>query len=73
MLKTGTAICQTTEAELTNITNKPMTIEEAIKFLQEYNEWRRGSVLEQPHPTEIGIALDIVLNAMEFLTKPKQP
>lgn len=43
-----------------------MTTTDAITLLRTYNQWRRGAEnIEQPNPTEIGIALDIVLNALE--------
>ena len=40
-----------------------MTIEEAIEILKHHNEWRRGANLElkMVNPTELGIAIDIVI------------
>ena len=38
-----------------------MTLKEAVKLLDLYNRWRRGSEIEQPNPTKIGIALDMVI------------
>jgi len=41
-----------------------------IKFLRDYNKWRRGdSKLEQPHPKDIGRALDDVCALVEDLEK----
>jgi hypothetical protein len=41
-----------------------MTKEETIDILRQYNEWRRGAEIDQPHPTTIGIAID---NAIKLL------
>ena len=38
-----------------------MKIEKAIKILTTYNKWRRGADIQQPHPTEIGLAIDKIL------------
>ena len=43
---------------------------EAIKFLREYNQWRRGSeIIAQPSPKEIGKNIDYVCNELERLLK----
>lgn len=42
-----------------------MTLEEAIKILKEYNEWRRGAETEMLHPKTIGEAIDVVLEELE--------
>lgn len=43
-----------------------MTTTDAINLLRAYNKWRRGAEdIEQPHPTEIGVALDTVLDHIE--------
>ena len=42
-----------------------MTVKNAINTLKEYNKWRRGKNTPQPHPTDIGEAIDIVLAALE--------
>lgn len=43
-----------------------MEKEEALKILVEYNLWRRGAELPQPHPFVIGQAIDV---AIECLTE----
>ena len=43
-----------------------MTKDEALKILIEYNLWRRGAEMPQPHPFVIGQAIDV---AIECLTK----
>ena len=43
-----------------------MTEQEALKILVEYNLWRRGAEMHQPHPFVIGQAIDV---AIECLTK----
>jgi len=43
-----------------------MKLNEAIKILKEYNEWRRGSeIIEMPNPKKIGIAIDVVIKKLE--------
>ena len=43
-----------------------MSKDEALKILVEYNLWRRGAEMPQPHPFVIGQAIDV---AIECLTK----
>jgi hypothetical protein len=38
-----------------------MTTNKAIELLKKYNEWRRGAEVEMPHPSEIGLAIEIVI------------
>jgi hypothetical protein len=38
-----------------------MTTKEAIKILEEHNEWRRGAETEMLNPTQIGLAIDVLL------------
>lgn len=41
-------------------------IDDAIKFLKNYNQWRRGvDGIEQPSPKEIGEAIDVVVEYYE--------
>ena len=47
-----------------------MTIQDAIRVLRAHNAWRRNNELsdvkvEQQNPTDIGIAIDTVCNALE--------
>jgi len=47
-----------------------MTTTDAITLLRTYNKWRRGDEsIEQPNPTEIGVAIDTVLNSLENATQ----
>jgi hypothetical protein len=39
-----------------------MTEKEAIILLIYYNDWRRGEDIEMSNPTQIGIALDTIIN-----------
>lgn len=39
-----------------------MTIKEAIKTTEKFNRWRRGANIEMPNPTEIGIAIDMLID-----------
>lgn len=40
--------------------------QKTIEILQRYNQWRRGDEsIEQPHPTEIGIAIDDAIALIE--------
>ena len=43
-----------------------MSKDEALKILVEYNLWRRGAEMPQPHPFVIGQAIDV---AIECLTE----
>lgn len=38
-----------------------MDTKQAVKIVTNFNKWRRGAKLPQPNPTDIGIAIDIVL------------
>jgi hypothetical protein len=38
-----------------------------IELLKTYNDWRRGSDIQQPNPTEIGHSIDFVLNELKRL------
>ena len=38
-----------------------MTEKEAIILLIYYNDWRRGEDIEMPNPTQIGIALELII------------
>lgn len=42
-----------------------MTLQEAIKILEEYNKWRRGAEIPQPNPKLIGEAIDIAINQLK--------
>ncbi|HEY0842450.1 hypothetical protein [Methylotenera sp.] len=40
-----------------------MKLDQAIKTLEAHNQWRRGRLMPQHNPTEIGMAIDVVLRA----------
>lgn len=42
-----------------------MTTAEAIEILKYFNKWRRGADIPQPNPTEIGKAIDKIINDYE--------
>ena len=41
-----------------------MTTHEAIIILTEANQWRRGADIEQPNPTDLGLAIDYAINKL---------
>ena len=44
---------------------KKQNTENTIKFLRNYNEWRRGSDIDQPHPEDIGKYIDLAIELLE--------
>lgn len=44
-----------------------MTLQDAIILLEDYNRWRRGAEIPQPHPTDIGVAISVVLKAVKTI------
>lgn len=38
-----------------------MNKKELVKFLRDYNHWRRGAEIPMPSPKELGIALDAAI------------
>lgn len=44
-----------------------MLIAEAIKILENYNQWRRGADIPQPNPKLIGIAIDKAIKELKPL------
>lgn len=41
---------------------KKLTIEQSVEILRKYNQWRRGNdEIEAADPTELGIAIDTIL------------
>jgi hypothetical protein len=45
--------------------NQTVDANKMVAFLRRYNTWRRGSDIEQPHPTEIGEAIDNACTTIE--------
>ena len=42
-----------------------MELQQAIELLENYNKWRRGEEIPQPNPTEIGVAISLVLERVK--------
>jgi hypothetical protein len=42
-----------------------MTTNQAVELLKKYNDWRRGAETEMPHPSEIGLAIEIVIKEIK--------
>lgn len=42
-----------------------MNLQQAIKILKRFNKWRRGAVIEMENPTELGVAIDTILEYFE--------
>ena len=36
-------------------------VDEAIELLEKHNEWRRGDLTEMTNPTELGLAIDLIV------------
>lgn len=49
-----------------------MSVETAIELVTSHNRWRRGAETEMQDPTELGVAMDTVLNSLRELLKQKQ-
>ena len=49
-----------------------MQLDQAIKIVEQYNNWRRGKErYDMPDPKAIGIAIDIVINHYKNEKKKK--
>ena len=42
-----------------------MTLQEAKQILTANNEWRRGAEIDMINPTQVGIAIDVILNELK--------
>jgi hypothetical protein len=40
---------------------KKQVMDKTIEFLRDYNRWRRGAEIPQPNPTEIGVAINTLI------------
>ena len=49
-----------------------MTIDEAITVLELHNSWRKGADIEMQSPTNIGMAIDMVLCELKSLMKERE-
>lgn len=47
-----------------------MTLKQAIKILTAHNKWRRSVKGKIGNPVDLGIAIDLILDAMNNLVKP---
>lgn len=49
-----------------------MTADQVVAFLKNYNKWRRGDdSIEQPHPRELGEAIDAAIQIISARTPGK--
>ena len=46
-------------------------MDKTIEFLRDYNRWRRGAEIPQPNPTEIGIAINTLIEEYIKLSNEK--
>lgn len=50
-----------------------MTLQEAVKLLENHNKWRRGDdTLEMVEPKDLGIAIDLIVEHFNFEEKMTQ-
>lgn len=49
-----------------------MQLKEAIEQVKEYQAWRRGAETPQPNPTQLGIAIDILIANVERIKSKKR-
>lgn len=47
-----------------------MTLPEAIEILSLANKWRRGAEIPMPDPTQLGIAIDVVIDHYQNKVEP---
>lgn len=45
-----------------------MKLQSAIQILKRHNEWRRGAEINQEDPKLIGVAIDTVVEELEFMS-----
>ena len=46
-------------------------MDKTIEFLRDYNRWRRGAEIPQPNPTEIGVAINTLIEEYIKLSDEK--
>ena len=51
------------------MTYDPMKLPQALKILKRYQDWRRGWDWKMEDPTELWIAIDIIIKELENETK----
>lgn len=51
---------------------KIMTLKKAYKILKQHNKWRKGAGIEQITPTQLGIAIDIILSYLKDMVIDKK-
>ena len=42
-----------------------MDIQEAVKLLEQHNKWRRGADIPMANPSELGKAIDMVVETLK--------
>jgi hypothetical protein len=50
-----------------------MKLKKAIKILKRHNKWRRGADIEMGSPTELGIAIDVIIKKVKVKSKSLNP
>jgi len=48
-----------------------MQLKEAIEYVENYQRWRRGAEIEQPNPTKLGIAIEILIENVKRIKSKK--
>lgn len=51
--------------EIEQMTREEIAV--TVERLKEYNDWRRGDDTPQPHPEEIGVAIDSAIDIIESI------
>jgi len=60
--------CYAPEAELlVKAFNNKEKYTKALKAIKYYQRWRRGADTPQPNATEIGLQIDVAIEALEIL------
>ena len=49
-----------------------MQLKEAIEQVKEYQAWRRGAETPQPNPTQLGIAIEILIENVKRIKSKKR-
>ena len=47
-----------------------MNLKQAIAILKRHNKWRRGAEIPMQNQTQLGIAIEIIINHYENTVKP---
>ena len=49
-----------------------MQLKEAIEYVENYQRWRRGAEIDQPNPTQLGIAIEILIENVKRIKTKKR-